>query len=259
MKSPSYILIFLASSGLVQSFNLPSFFKPPSSPNIQSSAPKESELLESISFTSNGKNADLETQTRVLKIVRSLEKTFPTSQTLLSNLEEAKILDGDWYLQYTQPSELENIDIDDQWVPVSASEGESRIETRQFNARGSVAATGLTVDASKNVAKQSFDVENSRVTNQIMTDFGLVTVSGTFRQSSAVPHRAVVAFDTARIALNIGPTLDLSFLFGIRAALKGTSEAGWVETTYCSSDVRIGRGNKGSLFVLTRDRDSVKS
>jgi hypothetical protein len=246
----------------VQSFNLPNIFKPPAlnlPKKTNNNAPKESDLLETISFTGNGKNADLETQTRVLKMVRSLETTYPTSPTLLSNAEEAKILDGDWYLQYTQPCELENVDDDDQWVPVSASEGESRIETRQFNAGGSVTAAGVTVDASGNIPKQSFDIEKSRVQNEIVTGIGQVTVAGTFRQSKAVPQRAVVAFDTAKIALNVGPTVDLSFLFAIRKALKGTGEAGWVETTYCSEEMRIGRGNKGSLFILTRDRDAVKS
>lgn len=146
----------------------------------------------------------------------------------------------------------------EKWVAVAASEGESRIDTRKFNARGSVTASGILVDTSNKTAKQSFDIERKRVRNEVMTGIGLVTVSGTFRQSKTVPLRAIVAFDTAKIALNVGPTLDLSFLFGIRAALKGTDEAGWVETTYISNDMRIGRGNKGSLFILTRDRDAVK-
>lgn len=222
-------ILLQASLRATCSFNLPNIFKPPSIPSIQieSSASKEAELLGAISFTANGKNADLESQKRVLKMVRSLETTYPSSSTLLSNPDEAKILDGDWYLQYTQPSELDTrTDDDDAWVPVSASEGESNIETRKFNAAGSVAATGITVDASKNIPKQSFDIANSRVQNEIMTGIGKVTVAGRFRMSSAVPQRAVVAFDTARIALNVGPTLDISFLFGIRAALKGTDEAG---------------------------------
>lgn len=255
------LALFIASvCERVHSFNLPNIFKPPALPKIQatpSSASKEAELLEAISYTANGKNADLETQTRVLKMVRNLETTYPTSDTLLSNLEEAKILDGDWYLQYTQPSELENVDSsDDAWVPVSA---ESNIETRKFNASGTVTAAGITVDAASNIPKQSFDIANSRVQNEVMAGIGKITVAGRFRQSSAVPQRAVVAFDTAKIALKLGLTLDIGFLFGIRAALKGTDEAGWVETTYCSDVMRIGRGNKGSLFVLTRDIDAVKN
>ena len=51
---------------------------------------------------------------------------------------------------------------------------------------------------------------------------------------------------------------DISFLFDIRGLIKGTKEAGWLETTYISKNMRIGRGNKGSMFILTRDRDAMK-
>lgn len=147
---------------------------------------------------------------------------------------------------------------DDKWVAVDA---ESEITTRQFKGAGSVTAGGIPVNVSggDNTALQSFDIANTRVKNEIMTGAGLVTVGGTFRQSTKVPLRAVVAFDTAKLALNVGPTIDFSFLFDIRAAVKGSKEAGWVETTYISNNMRIGRGNKGSLFILTRDRDAVNA
>ena len=251
------ILQIIFTVGFVQpvhSFNLPKIFKPPSLPKIQTEniPSKEAELLTAISYTAGGKNADTTTQVQVSKMVRDLETNYPPSENLLSDPEEAKILDGDWYLQYTRAS-------DDAWVPVDASEGESKIETRKFEAAGSVSGGGIPVDASKNIPRQSFDISNSRVQNEIMTGIGLVTVAGRFRQSKAVPNRAVVAFDTAKIDLNFGPTLDISIVFKIRAAVKGTDEAGWVETTYCSNNVRIGRGNKGSMFVLTRDIDAVKN
>lgn len=171
-----------------------------------------------------------------------------------------KQLDGDWYLQYTAPSEIDDAELsdDDKWVAVDAKEGSSDIETRQFKKAGSVSGGGIPVDASNSAALQSFDIGKSRVMNEIDTGWGIVTVGGTFRQSTTVPLRAVVAFDTAKLALNIGPTIDISFLFNVRAALKnGDFESGWLETTYLSNDMRIGRGNKGSMFILTRDRDAV--
>ena len=262
MKAIVTTVLFLAwSLPSSHSFNLPNIFKPPSlSIQTASNAAKDAEaqLIAAISNTANGKNADTETQSRVLSLVRSLETTYPTSPSLLSDPVESKILDGDWYLQYTQPSEIENAD-SDKWIPYAASEGKSNIETRKFKAAGSISSGGIPVDASKNIPKQSFDIVKSRVKNEIRTAIGQVTVAGRFRQSNAVPQRAVVAFDTAKIELSIGLILDISFLFKVRAAVKGTEESGWVETTYCSDDVRIGRGNKGSLFVLTRDIDTVKS
>jgi len=260
-------LVIFAAVNQATAFNLPNLsniFKPPttSAASIKQPNNDESQLLQAISNTGNGKDADLETQSRVLSIVRRMETSATPKPTLLSDPVEAKILDGDWFLQYTAPSEIEGKEAGDgdnnKWVAVDASEGDSNIETPQFVGAGAVSAGGIKVDTSENVAKQSFDIENTRVTNEVKTGLGLVTVGGTIRQSATVPLRAIVAFDIGKLSLDIGPTIDFSFLFDIRAAIKGSKEAGWVETTYVSDDMRIGRGNKGSLFILTRDRDAVK-
>jgi hypothetical protein len=257
-------------------FNFPNMFKLPTNPATATAAaaaarfvgkPKrrslpneEIRLLRALGGTGNGKNADAETRAHILSIVRGMETTASPSPTLLSDIDEATfLLDGDWFLRYTAPGGGgdDDEDDDDGYVAVDATEGGSKIATRRFGKAGRVSGGGIPVDASKNAAVQSFDVRASRVTNVITTRIGLVTVGGTYRASDAVPLRAVVAFDTAKIELDVGPTLDVSFLFDLRAAIKGSKEAGWLETTYVSGNVRIGRGNKGSMFVLTRDRDTT--
>jgi hypothetical protein len=134
-------------------------------------------------FTSNGKNADIETQSRVLSIVRRLETKSTPSSTLLSNPQEStQQLDGVWYLQYTAPSEIEGLDPDDdKWVAIDASE-DKNIETKQFKKAGSVSGGGIPV--SNSGAQQIFDIANTRVTNKVTTKLGMVTVGGTFRHSS---------------------------------------------------------------------------
>eukprot|EP00571_Detonula_confervacea_P008289 CAMPEP_0172323696 /NCGR_PEP_ID=MMETSP1058-20130122/49432_1 /TAXON_ID=83371 /ORGANISM="Detonula confervacea, Strain CCMP 353" /LENGTH=264 /DNA_ID=CAMNT_0013039773 /DNA_START=222 /DNA_END=1016 /DNA_ORIENTATION=+ len=258
------LIALYAIIGHAGAFNLPSItdiFKPPS-PAASKFTTKNDELqlVQAISNTGNGKDADIETQTRVLSIVRRLETNATPSPTLLSNPVESKLLDGDWFLQYTAPSEIDAGDAavssDDKWVAVDGAEGDSNIETRQFKNAGSVSGGGIPVSAAS--AIQSFDIEESRVKNEVPTGFGKVTVGGTFSQSPTVPLRALVAFDTAKIELNVGLTIDISFLFDIRAAIQGSKDAGWLETTYLSNDMRIGRGNKGSMFILTRDQDAVK-
>jgi hypothetical protein len=87
----------------------------------------------------------------------------------------------------------------------------------------------------------------------------MVEVGGSFRVSDTVPNRAVVAFDTCEIAFNSGIRLNLGFLFSALAVIRGTKDSGWLETTYLDGNMRVGRGNKGTLFVLTRDRDAVQS
>lgn len=146
----------------------------------------------------------------------------------------------------------------DSWKPEFASEGISNIETRQYQAKGTVSAAGITVDTSNRVVTQCLDVTNSVVTNEVGLDWGRVCVAGPFRPSEMVPNRAIVAFNRASITVGKSLTLELGFFFDILAALRGSKDTGWLETTYIDEDMRIGRGDKGTMFVLTRDVNAVQ-
>jgi hypothetical protein len=215
-------------------------------------------LLSTISSTKNGKEASLETQTSVLSLVNYLETVAPVSRTLLTNPTEAIAIDGMWYLQYTQPSDIGVSDIEP-WKPErSTLESVSKISTKPADNRGTVSFLGtIPVDASNRVTTQTIDVTAGTVTNFVEQDFGAVEVQGTF-ELDTVPNRVVVSFEKCEITFKNGFVLDLSFLFSLRAALKGGEKAGgWLETTYLDKDIRIGRGNRGSLFILTRDSEAV--
>lgn len=110
------------------------------------------------------------------------------------------------------------------------------------------------------MTKQIIDVKNSQIANEVGLDFGSVRVAGSFRQSDTSPRRAVVAFDEAKITLDQlgGLELNLGFIFAALALVRGTKDSGWLETTFVDDDVRIGRGNKGTMFVLTKDPDAVR-
>ena len=240
---------------------LPNLFKPPatgSSPlTSQSLTQKKKDLLDAVSFTNNGKTATPERQAQVLQIVGDIEASTPTPS--LSDPEDIKKLDGVWFLQYTSPSVVGDEDqFPNAWKPAVPEEGNSNIETKQVESKGTVSAAGLTVDTSNRVVKQIIDTEKSIVTNDVELDFGRVQVSGPFRQSPNVPNRAIVSFDRADITLNNGVTVRLGFVFAILAAIRGSKDNGWLETTYLGDDMRIGRGNKGTMFVLTRDADAVQ-
>lgn len=240
---------------------LATIFKPPSPVSTPAGPALEQEkanLLEAISFTQNGKSASIETQARVLSIVRGIEKAAPVPDTLLTDPNEAKDLDGTWFLQYTSPSEVGGVGKDDEdWKALSAAE-DGAVETRQFTAKGTVSAAGVTVDTSNRSTKQIFDVARSTVSNEVTLDFGKVVVKGPFRRSENVPNRAIVAFNDLDLELNSGICLRLGWLFALIKTVKGSDVGGWLETTYLGEDMRIGRGNKGTMFVLTRDPDAVK-
>lgn len=195
---------------------------------------------------------------------RQLETTAPAPDTILST--DAALIDGTWYLQYTSPSEIvgpasNSSSTENAWKPINAQEGDANIETRQFTAgTGAVSAQGIKVETANRVVKQSIIVAASRVINEITLDWANVTVAGSFRASPSVPYRAVVAFDTADIVLAASSKLKISlgWLFSVIAATKGgVRDNGWLETTFIDKDIRIGRGNKGTMFVLTRSPTAV--
>ena len=192
---------------------------------------------------------------------RNLEKTAPAPDTILTT--DADKIDGTWYLQYTSPSEIGGSDaFPDAWKPVDAAEGNANIETRAFKeSQGAVSASGIKVETANRVVKQIIDATKARVTNEISLDWGDIVVGGSFRKSETVPYRAVVSFDQADIRIDVLASqlkVSLGWLFSIIAATKGgNKENGWLETTFIDEDIRIGRGNKGTMFVLTRDPTAV--
>jgi len=236
-------------------FKFPSFYLPGSTPSLSN---KKQKLLEAISYTANGKNATPDKQAEVLSIIGEIERDGIPGEDLLTNMKLANQLDGVWYLQWTSPSKVGDDDkFPDAWKPEFASENDT-IETKQFKAKGSVVAAGIKVDTSNRTVKQIIDVVNSQVRNEIGFSFGTLTVGGPFKASDNVPRRAIVTFDKFRISFDRGIKLNLDFVFALLKAARGRQPGGWLETTYLDKQIRIGRGNKGTCFVLTRDLELVK-
>lgn len=201
---------------------------------------QKQELLNAVSFTNNGKTATPEQQVKVLSLVGQLEKDYPPSSEILSDLSVAQILDGKWYLQYTSPSEVKDDDtptsnkdqFPDVWKP--QYEKEESVETAKFTARGSISAVGIEVETANRVVEQNLDVSRSRVTNVITLDWGKIQVGGTYKPSLKVPNRALVQFDTALIDVTkFGNPLsfNLGFVFPIIRQVSGKEENGWLETS----------------------------
>jgi hypothetical protein len=238
-----------------------------------------------VSYKKNGKAASKVEQQEILSVVRDMEKGFSAGSELFSDLQYLDLLDGTWYLQYTSPSVVqldeetgvEGLSKEDVWSPTIAED--QRIETRQIEANGSISAAGFKVDVSNRVPKQIIDVNDLTVINEVELDYGVVAVGGPFRVSDQVPNRkytnstigfsdeysanffipgVVVAFKKCNINLKAGLSLDLGWLFKFLSLFRGTEDSGWLEVTYLSEGLRIGRGNKGTMFVLTRDPDAVK-
>jgi hypothetical protein len=74
-------------------------------------------------------------------------------------------------------------------------------------------------------------------------------------------RRIDFAFDLAYFELATGPfgialpgTKPARVPYPVPFKLLGDEAKGWLDTTYLGEDVRISRGNKGTTFVLVRER-----
>jgi PAP_fibrillin len=224
------------------------------------------ELLEAISGTENGKTATPEQQASVLALVRRLEVAYPPPDDLLSNSQSSQVLGGVWYLRYTSPSEIAEVDMDREmlWEPATTGEtgrsGRSNRKNKPFKAQGTITAAGVKVDIT-NQSRQTIDVKSSRVKNDVQYDWGQASVEGGFVQDAIVKNRVNVSFDTANISMKNG-LLSISFgwIFNMLNLVRlGNTDNPWLETTFVDDEIRIGRGHKGTMFVLTREADAVHS
>jgi PAP_fibrillin len=161
---------------------------------------------------------------------------------------------------FSKPALFAHILPQSAWEPQFASEGEANIETKRGNNKGTITAVGvLALDTSNRIVKQIFDVDKSTVLNEVELDFGIGRAGGTFRQSPNVPSRVIVSLNEASIAFKNGFVVPLGWVFPIIYAFRKSKDMAWLETTFLDSEMRIGRGNKGTMFILTRDRSAVQS
>lgn len=103
-------------------------------------------------------------------------------------------------------------------------------------------------------SSQAVDLNRCRVRNvvafNIPSFFGKsqrasLTVDVGFRPNNTDPRRIDVKFDSCRLVIANSPvdvTLPLGFV----------GPSGWLRTGFIDDDIRITRGHKGSVFVLSR-------
>jgi len=217
---------------------------PRHSPAVAEAVPAETELL---SLLSSGPPAS------VLGAFAQLEQTSPSPLDLLDDPQASALLDGRWALLAT----------------IAAQPGESLEESAASGLQGVVNASGIKVDASpENRPIQQVDLARGRIANEVRArPFGLwelyVRVGGAFRRAAppASGRRAQVLFDQLEVFTLDGRRLaSAGWLFTAQrlfapSLANGEDTSSWLETTYLSPRVRLGRGNKGSIFVLQRVDD----
>jgi hypothetical protein len=187
-------------------------------------------LLEAIAGKNRGILASPSDRQQILAAIASLEERNPTPRPV----EAAALLDGNWRLLFTTSQELLNIDR----VP--------------FLKLGQI--------------YQLVRVESQRIFN-VAEVYGLpylegmVSVAAQFEPLSEM--RVKVNFERAVFGAQrlMGYQNPEAFAQGVEAgkrfraidfSLSNREQRGWLDITYLDQDLRIGRGNEGSVFVLCR-------
>ena len=190
----------------------------------------KTDLLNAIADKNRGLLATETEKQAILSAIARLEDFNPTPHPLESN----HLVNGDWRLLYTNSTELLKID---------------RIP---FYKLGQI--------------YQCIRVETQRVYN-IAEIYGLPFLEalvGVAAKFEPVSNRRVnVNFERSIIGLQslIGYQSPSNFIQQIEAGNKFTAidfkienneQKGWLDITYIDNDLRIGRGNQGSVFVLAK-------
>ena len=191
---------------------------------------KKAKLLEAIAGKNRGLLATEIDQQAILVAVNQLEERNPTPKPF----EALDLLEGNWRLLYTSSDEL------------------LRIDNFPLLKLGQI--------------YQCIRAKDSRVYN-IAEVYGLpyleglVSVAASFEVLSKI--RVQVKFERSIIGLQrlVGYESPNEFIRQIENGKKfpafdfninSNDQQGWLDITYLDQDLRIGRGNKGSVFVLTK-------
>ena len=190
----------------------------------------KSALIEELAGKNRGLLATESEKQAILGAIAQLEERNPTPRPI----EASELLNGDWRLLYTTSSGLLNID------------------------RFPLLKLGQIY--------QSIRVKTSTIYN-IAEVYGLpyleglVSVAAEFEPLSE--KRVQVKFKRSILGLQrlISYQSPASFIDQIESNQKFTAisfaidsreQQGWLDITYLDSDLRIGRGNEGSVFVLAK-------
>lgn len=187
-------------------------------------------LINAIALTNRGILATVSQRQSILAAIATLEDLNPTPRPV----EATQLLNGNWRLLYTTSSGLLNLD------------------------RLPLFKVGQIYQC---IRVETASVYNIAEIYGLPLIEGLVSVTAKFEPMSE--RRVQVKFKRSIIGLKnlIGYTNPENFIQQIEAGKKFTAidfpiksdqQQGWLDTTYIDNDLRIGRGNEGSVFVLTK-------
>jgi len=191
---------------------------------------KKATLLEAIAGKNRGVLASPAEKTAILSAIAQLEDYNPTPRPV----EAAELLDGNWRLLYTSSDELLGIDR----VPIyNLGQVYQCIRAREGKIYNIAEVTGVPyLEGMVSVAARFEAVSERRV--QVKFNRFVVGLQRLVGYKS--PDQFIDAIESGQKFLAV----DFS--------IAERDQKGWLDITYLDEDMRIGRGNVGSVFVLTK-------
>ncbi|QQE66348.1 fibrillin [Leptolyngbya sp. BL0902] len=193
----------------------------------------KAELLEAIAPLNRGIRATAADRLMVEAAAVRLEERNPTAHPLTATPR----LEGDWRLLYTTSRELLNLDR----LPLASLGSIYQCirlqEGRIYNVAevaGPPLLSGLVA-----VAARLEPVSDRRV--NVRFERGVLGLQNRLNYQS--PSQFIATLTTTR---------RFSLLQGIDFPIQAERQSGWLEVTYLDDDLRISRGNQGSLFILRK-------
>lgn len=194
---------------------------------------QKTKLLEAIAGKNRGLLVTESDTVNILTAVEQLEDHNPNPHPL----EKApSLLDGDWRLLYTTSRSILGLD---------------RIPLIQL---------GQIYQCIRVIEGKLYNI--AEVSGVPFLE-GLVSVSARFtpvseRRVDVKFERSIVGLQRAMGYQSVGQfiqDIELGKRFlAVDLSLEGRDASGWLEITYLDEDLRIGRGNEGNVFILSKDK-----
>ena len=213
----------------------------------------KTDLRNAIAKTNRGISTTANDRQAIASIIARVEDLNPTP----SPLSAPELLAGDWRLLYTTSQELLGIDR----VPLAALGNIYqcvRPETSQIYNIAEVNSLPFCEGIVSVVA--DFAPASAEESSSPEASISTATKTLSQRRVDVRFNRAVIGLQRildyrspAQYIAQLQSTEKFNLLKGVDFAINSDRQQGWLEITYLDKDMRIGRGNQGSLFVLTKD------
>ncbi|MEL6440968.1 MAG: PAP/fibrillin family protein [Cyanobacteria bacterium J06621_8] len=196
---------------------------------------KKAALLEAIAGKNRGLLANEIDNVRVLSAIQQLEDDNPTPNPL----EAKELLNGDWRLLYTTSKGILGLD---RFPLFKMGQIYQCIRVSEAKVYNIAEIIGMPLLEGLVSVAATFEPVSERRVNVIFER----SIIGLQRLLSyKTPAKLIQQIESGKKFLPVDFKIDRG------------DQKGWLDITYLDADMRIGRGNEGNVFVLTKDGSLV--